>query len=59
MTFKIQSAYLKILLNFYLQGIQRWMSFSKLTLNPEKTEITVFGLKAQHQNCHLTSLSLY
>ena len=32
-----------------LQDVQRWMSLSKLKLNPEKTEFVVFGSKAQCQ----------
>ena len=36
-------------LNACLQDVQRWMSLSKLKLNPEKTEFTVFGSKVQHQ----------
>ena len=36
-------------LNAYLQDVQRWMSLSKLKLNPEKTEFIVFGSKAQRQ----------
>ena len=35
-------------LNACLQDVQRWMSLSKLKLNPEKTEFIVFGSKAQH-----------
>ena len=36
-------------LNACLHDVQRWMSRSKLKLNPEKTEFIVFGSKAQHQ----------
>ena len=36
-------------LNAYLHDVQRWMSLSKLKLNPEKTEFIVFGSKAQCQ----------
>ena len=37
-------------LNACLQDVQRWMSLSKLKLNPEKkTEFIVFGSKAQRQ----------
>ena len=34
-------------LNACLHDVQRWMSLSKLKLNPEKTELIVFGSKAQ------------
>ena len=36
-------------LNACLQDVQRWMSLSKLKLNPEKTKFIVFGSKAQRQ----------
>ena len=36
-------------LNACLQDEQRWMSLSKLKLNPETTEFIVFGSKAQRQ----------
>ena len=36
-------------LNACLLDVQRWMSLSKLKLNPEKTEFIVFGSKSQHQ----------
>ena len=36
-------------LNACLIDVQRWMSLSKLKLNPEKTEFIVFGSKAQRQ----------
>ena len=36
-------------LNACLHDVQRWMSLSKLKLNPEKTEFIVFGSKAQRQ----------
>ena len=36
-------------LNACLLDVQRWMSLSKLKLNPEKTEFIVFGSKAQSQ----------
>ena len=36
-------------LNACLHDVQRWMSLSKLKLNPQKTEFIVFGSKAQHQ----------
>ena len=36
-------------LNACLNDVQRWMSLSKLKLNPEKTECIVFGFKAQCQ----------
>ena len=36
-------------LNACLHDVQRWMSLSKLMLNPEKTEFIVFGSKAQRQ----------
>ena len=34
-------------LNACLLDVQRWMSLSKLKLNPEKTEFIVFGSKSQ------------
>ena len=37
------------MLNAILHDVQRWMSHSKLKLNPEKTEFIVFGSKAQCQ----------
>ena len=36
-------------LNACLHYVQRWMSLSKLKLNPEKTEFIVFGSKVHHQ----------
>ena len=36
-------------LNACLLGVQRWMSLSKLKLNPEKMEFIVFGSKSQRQ----------
>ena len=36
-------------LNACLHDVQRWVSLSKLKLNPEKTEVIVFGSKAQRQ----------
>ena len=36
-------------LNACLLDVQRWMSLSKLKLNPEKTEFIVFGSKSQRQ----------
>ena len=36
-------------LNACLHDVQRWMSLSKLKLNPGKTEFIVFGSKAQRQ----------
>ena len=36
-------------LNACLLDVQRWMSLSKLKLNPEKTEFIVFGSKAHSQ----------
>ena len=36
-------------LNACLHNVQRWMSLSKLKLNPEKPEFIVFGSKAQRQ----------
>ena len=36
-------------LNACLHDVQRWMSHSKLKLNPEKTEFIVFGSKAQRR----------
>ena len=36
-------------LNACLLDVQRWMSLSKLKLNPEKTEFIVFGSKSQCQ----------
>ena len=36
-------------LNACLHDVQRWMSLSKLKLNPDKTEFIVFGSKVQHQ----------
>ena len=36
-------------LNACLRDVQKWMSLSKLKLNPEKTEFIVFGSKAQCQ----------
>ena len=36
-------------LNACLHDVQRWMSRSKLKLNPEKTEFIVFGSKAQRR----------
>ena len=36
-------------LNACLHDVQRWMSCSKLKLNPEKTEFIVFGSKAQRR----------
>ena len=35
-------------LNACLYDVQRWMSLSKLKLNPKKTVFIVFGSKAQH-----------
>ena len=35
--------------NACLHDVQRWRSLSKLKLNPEKTELIVFGSKAQRQ----------
>ena len=40
---------LYIQVNACLLDVQRWMSLSKLKLNPEKTEFIVFGSKSQRQ----------
>ena len=36
-------------LNACFQDVQQWMAFSKLELNPDKTEFNAFGSKAKHQ----------
>ena len=46
-------------LNACLHDVQRWMSLSKLKLNPEKTEFIVFGPKAQVRGFPPIFLSIF